>query len=207
MPPSSKPNPEVRDFVNDFLRRPPTIDLPKGGGAIRGIGEKFGANPVTGTASMTVPIRTSPGRSGFGPDLTLSYDSGNGNGPFGFGWLLPLPEVSCKTEKGLPRYEYAVRDSDTFVLGGSEDLVPALVASPSGWVDETSRSSAGRMGPCRRSNVGELAPDRGVAGHGLGRCALSSRGERLAASGQGPGGLPDTMMVADVSLTRFALNL
>ena len=27
----------------------PTVSLPKGGGAIRGIGEKFGANPVTGT--------------------------------------------------------------------------------------------------------------------------------------------------------------
>ena len=39
----------------------PAITLPKGGGAIRGIGEKFGANPVTGTGSMTVPIATSPG--------------------------------------------------------------------------------------------------------------------------------------------------
>lgn len=36
----------------------PTISLPKGGGAIRGIGEKFAANPVTGTGSMTVPIAT-----------------------------------------------------------------------------------------------------------------------------------------------------
>ena len=27
----------------------PTIALPKGGGTIRGIGEKFAANPVTGT--------------------------------------------------------------------------------------------------------------------------------------------------------------
>ena len=55
---------------------PPAISLPKGGGAIRGIGEKFAANPVTGTGSMTVPIATSPGRSGFGPQLSLSYDSG-----------------------------------------------------------------------------------------------------------------------------------
>lgn len=47
----------------------PTLSLPKGGGAIRGIGEKFGTNPVTGTGSMTVPIATSPGRSGFGPQL------------------------------------------------------------------------------------------------------------------------------------------
>ena len=33
----------------------PAISLPKGGGAIRGIGEKFAANPVTGTGSMSVP--------------------------------------------------------------------------------------------------------------------------------------------------------
>ncbi|HEU5226210.1 MAG TPA: SpvB/TcaC N-terminal domain-containing protein [Ktedonobacteraceae bacterium] len=51
----------------------PSISLPKGGGAIRGIGEKFAANPVTGTGSMTIPIATSPGRSGFGPQLALSY--------------------------------------------------------------------------------------------------------------------------------------
>ncbi len=33
----------------------PTISLPQGGGAIRGIGETFGATPVTGTSSMLVP--------------------------------------------------------------------------------------------------------------------------------------------------------
>ena len=64
----------------------PGITLPKGGGAIRGMGEKFAANPVTGSGSMTIPIATSPGRSGFGPQLSLSYDSAAGNGPFGFGW-------------------------------------------------------------------------------------------------------------------------
>ena len=49
----------------------PTINLPKGGGAIRGIGEKFSVNPVTGTGALTVPIFTSPGRSGFFPKLSL----------------------------------------------------------------------------------------------------------------------------------------
>src|SRR5262249_38615718 len=73
-----------------FAISAPSIFLPKGGGAIRGIGEKFAANPVTGTGSMTVPIATSPGRSGFGPQLSLTYDSGSGNGPFGFGWSLSL---------------------------------------------------------------------------------------------------------------------
>ena len=87
----------------------PTISLPKGGGAIRGIGEKFAANPVTGTGSMTVPIATSPGRSGFGPQLSLSYDSGAGNGPFGLGWNLALPAITRKTDKGLPRYQDACR--------------------------------------------------------------------------------------------------
>ena len=61
------------------------------------------APTVTGTGSMTVPIATSPGRSGFGPQLSLSYDSGAGNGPFGFGWSLSLPAITRKTDKGLPR--------------------------------------------------------------------------------------------------------
>lgn len=105
---------------------PPEVSLPKGGGAIRGIGEKFSANPVTGTGSMTVPIATTPGRTGFGPQLSLSYDSGSGNGPFGFGWHLSIPSITRKTEKGLPRY-FDAEESDVFILSGAEDLVPKLV--------------------------------------------------------------------------------
>jgi hypothetical protein len=103
----------------------PQITLPKGGGAIRGIGEKFSVNPVTGTASFTVPVATSPGRSGFGPQLALSYDSGSGNGPFGFGWSLSIPAITRKTDKGLPQYDDAA-ESDVFVLSGAEDLVPVV---------------------------------------------------------------------------------
>jgi virulence plasmid B protein len=116
----------------NFQRTPPAISLPKGGGAIRGIGEKFAANPVTGTGSMTVPIATSPGRSGFGPQLALSYDSGAGNGPFGFGWSLSLPSITRKTEKGLPQYRDA-EESDVFILSGAEDLVPALEQANGQW--------------------------------------------------------------------------
>ncbi|MCK5014073.1 MAG: VCBS repeat-containing protein [Candidatus Omnitrophica bacterium] len=103
----------------------PSISLPKGGGAIRGIGEKFAANPVTGTGSLSVPIATTPGRSGFGPQLSLSYDSGAGNGPFGFGWSLSLPSITRKTDKGLPKYQDA-DESDVFILSGAEDLVPVI---------------------------------------------------------------------------------
>ena len=106
----------------------PSISLPKGGGAIRDIGEKFAANPVTGTATMTVPIATSPGRSGFTPQLSLSYDSGAGNGPFGFGWSMSVPSITRKTDKGLPRYCDG-DESDVFILSGAEDLVPILDAT------------------------------------------------------------------------------
>jgi RHS repeat-associated protein len=110
----------------------PTISLPKGGGAVRGIGEKFAANLVTGTGSLSVPIAASPGRSGFSPQLSLSYDSGSGNGLFGLGWSLALPSITRKTDKGLPRYRDD-EESDDFILSGSEDLVPVLAYSGGQW--------------------------------------------------------------------------
>ena len=117
---------------DSFSITPPAITMPKGGGAIRGIGEKFTTNPVTGTGSMSMPIATSPGRSGFGPQLALSYDSGAGNGPFGLGWNLALPAITRKTDKGLPRYRDA-EHSDVFLLSGAEDLVPVLEERGSEW--------------------------------------------------------------------------
>lgn len=110
----------------------PQISLPKGGGAIRGIGEKFAANPVSGTGVSTVPIYVSPGRSAFTPELELSYNSGSGNSPFGFGWSVSVPQITRKTDKGLPQYEDA-RESDVFILPGTEDLMPALVQSGGKW--------------------------------------------------------------------------
>ena len=116
----------------------PTISLPKGGGAIRGIGEKFAANPVTGTGSVTVPIAFTSGRSGFSPQLSLSYDSGSGNGPFGLGWNLSLPAITRKTDKGLPKYD-ATEESDVFVLSGAEDLVPVLIREGDDWRPDVSQ--------------------------------------------------------------------
>jgi RHS repeat-associated protein len=110
----------------------PSLNLPKGGGAIRGIGEKFAANPVTGTGSMSVPVCLSPGRSGFGPRLSLSYDSGSGNSPFGYGWSLSVPTITRKTDKGLPQY-FDAGESDIFILSGAEDLMPGLVQTGGEW--------------------------------------------------------------------------
>ncbi|MFS8979369.1 SpvB/TcaC N-terminal domain-containing protein [Cupriavidus necator] len=74
----------------------PSIPLPQGGDALRGIGEKFAANRVASIGSMSVPVAINRGRSGFGAQLSLSYDSGAGNDPFGFGWNLSLPSITAR---------------------------------------------------------------------------------------------------------------
>jgi hypothetical protein len=101
------------------------ISLPQPGGALSGIGEKFAANHVTGISSMSVPLVTNSDRSGFGPRLPLSYDSGAGNGLGGFGCGLSWPSIRRKTDKGLPH--------DVFILSGAENLVPVLVKTAHGW--------------------------------------------------------------------------
>ncbi|MFN0168685.1 MAG: SpvB/TcaC N-terminal domain-containing protein [Bryobacteraceae bacterium] len=105
----------------------PQITLPKGGGAIRGVDEKFAINPATGSGSMRIPLALSAGRSGFGPHLSLKYDSGAGNGIFGMGWTMPTPSIVRRTDKGLPQYRDS-EESDIFVLSDAEDLVPVLAA-------------------------------------------------------------------------------
>lgn len=100
----------------------PSISLPKGGGAIKGIDEKFSVNAVNGTASFSIPLPFSPAR-GASPSLSLSYNSGAGNGIFGLGWNLSLSSIKRKTDKGLPKYFDNI-DSDIFLFSEAEDLVP-----------------------------------------------------------------------------------
>ncbi len=108
-----------------YKSQAPSIAMPKGGGALKGIDEKFNVNAVNGTASLEVPLPLTQGRSGFTPSLALSYNSGGGNGEFGLGWALSLPAIQRKTDKKLPRYEDA-DESDIFLFAGAEDLVPLL---------------------------------------------------------------------------------
>lgn len=109
----------------------PALTLPRGGGAVRGIGEKLSVAAATGTASLNVPLPASPGRSSFAPQVSLTYDSHDGNGPWGLGFALLVPTITRKTDKGLPRY-YDGEESDEFILSGSEDLVPNRVPGPGG---------------------------------------------------------------------------
>ena len=97
------------------------ISLPKGGGAVSGMGESFSPDLFTGTGNFSVPIAVPPGRNGLQPSLTLGYSTGSGNGPFGLGWNMSLPGVARKTNLGIPRYD---DHKDVFVLSGAEDLIP-----------------------------------------------------------------------------------
>src|SRR5215510_11385992 len=97
------------------------IAVPKAGGALHGIGEKFAPDLHTGTGNASAPIALPPGRNGFQPDLHLTYSTGNGNGPFGLGWGISVPGVSRHTSHGIPLY---IDSEDVFVLSGAEDLVP-----------------------------------------------------------------------------------
>ena len=102
------------------------ISLPKGGGALKGIEEKFQPDLHTGTGNYNIPIDIPEGRNGFQPQLTLDYSTGNGNGHFGLGWQLSIPNITRKTSKGIPRYRDNsgnVEEKDTFVMSSAEDLV------------------------------------------------------------------------------------
>jgi hypothetical protein len=134
-----------RSPAEKFTVTAPSITLPKGGGAISGIGEKFAANPVTGTGSMTVPVFTSPGRGGFRLQHCLSYDTGAGNGPFGFGWTLSAPWIMRRTDRRLPKYQ-DWDESDIFILSGADDLVPVLVKGDDGRQRQPFDSPASRPG-------------------------------------------------------------
>jgi hypothetical protein len=60
------------DTTTDTAAAGSVISLPKGGGAVSGLGEKFVPDLFTGSGSCSVPIAVPDGRRGLRPDLTLS---------------------------------------------------------------------------------------------------------------------------------------
>jgi RHS repeat-associated protein len=131
---TSNPQPKPPDGPNSnglLQSSVANVSLPSGGGTVKGMGEKFGVNAVTGSGSASIPINISQSRGGVVPELSLSYDSGSGNGEFGLGWSLSgIPSITRKTAKGVPTYEDE-NDSDVFILSGIEDLVPVFKTDPS----------------------------------------------------------------------------
>ena len=99
---------------------PQVISLPSGPGSLEGLGETFEPDLSTGTSSYPVKFTAAPGRVGFQPELSLNYNGGNANGPWGMGWKLSVPSIQRRTEDGLPTYDDA---RDTFIYSSGEKLV------------------------------------------------------------------------------------
>ncbi|KAA8646767.1 hypothetical protein EYZ11_010776 [Aspergillus tanneri] len=102
------------------------IQLMADGDGHRSARERFNVNAQTGGASLSIPIETSPGRSGFGPYLNLVYNSGSAatNGIFGLGWQLDgVESISRQTSRSIPFYE---DNKDCFVHSRVGELVPVL---------------------------------------------------------------------------------
>ncbi|KAF4454660.1 SpvB-domain-containing protein [Fusarium austroafricanum] len=88
------------------------------------IRERFQVDSATGGTSFSIPIPITKGRGGFGPDLSLVYQSAaaSTNGPFGSGWQLGgLQTISRLASRGVPVYDDEV---DVFVHSGLGELVP-----------------------------------------------------------------------------------
>ncbi|NHR07246.1 toxin [Chromobacterium haemolyticum] len=97
-----------------------SLALPKGGGAIVGLGDNLSPIGPSGMAELTLPLPVSAGR-GYAPALMLSYNSGAGNGSFGLGWQLGLMTIQRRTNQGVPRYDGGPEDE--FVGPDGEILV------------------------------------------------------------------------------------
>jgi hypothetical protein len=93
---------------------------------------------------MTVPVSASLGRSGFGPEFSLAYNSGSGNGVFGFGWSMSLPSVTRKTDKGLQAADqhYKPQPADGNLVAGVMTS-PGAAAGTSTIVTSTGQQDAG----------------------------------------------------------------
>jgi RHS repeat-associated protein len=99
---------------------PGVVSLPSGGGGVSPLGDRFQPDLLRGTGNYAVPLHLPKGPNELQPTLTLTYSTGQGNGPFGYGWSLNTSRIERRTDRGVPTYT----DADTFVIGGAEVLVP-----------------------------------------------------------------------------------
>ncbi len=108
-----------------------TLSLPKGGGAVKGLGESFKPDSFSGTGNYSIPIPITPAR-GFEPNLTLNYNSGYGNGVYGIGFSLNLSSISVRTDKGTPKYN----GTEIYLLQDVGELVKKLTESNNEFVED-----------------------------------------------------------------------
>ena len=152
---AAPPKPPAVRIPAFAAKKPPTLEVPKGGGAIRGLGETYRTNPATGTAHVEIPLPVTPLGRGPLPALALQYDSGGGQGIFGIGWSLSLPAIRRKTDRGVPRYREQPGERDAFAHDGEGELVEKLDLSGTGpWGPDTATDGTAQIQRYRARSEG-----------------------------------------------------
>jgi hypothetical protein len=129
-PPPRQPDVKERDGDKGIRIAAPTVETPKGGGAIAGLGQRLEHNPFDGTASFDILIPT-PSPRGVAPSLSLRYSSASGNGPFGMGFDIAVAKFTRRSASfGIPRYDA----TDWFTHSEQGTLVDKL--TPQGRIEE-----------------------------------------------------------------------
>lgn len=91
------------------------ISLPSGPASVEGLGRNFVPSLASGTAGYGIDIALPPAVRGFGPSLSLDYDSAGGASELGTGWQLGgVPSLRRRVDDGLPHFDA----SDAWELTG-----------------------------------------------------------------------------------------
>jgi hypothetical protein len=94
---------------------PTHISLPSGPASVEGLGRNFVPSLASGTAGYGIDVALPPAVHGFGPSLSLDYDSGGGVSEVGMGWQIgSVPSLRRRVDDGLPRFD----ESDAWELTG-----------------------------------------------------------------------------------------
>lgn len=112
------------------------LSLPKGGGAVSGLGETFQPDFHTGTGSYSIPLDIPNGPGDIAPKLALHYQTTGGQGPFGYGFGLSQLAVKRSIDKRIPTFT----DADPLIVAGGGQLARAgdgsyrLNPDTNGWI-------------------------------------------------------------------------
>ena len=130
-----------------WLVSAPALSLPNGGGALRGIGEKFSTTAQTGTANFEIPI---PGERRFWPEFKSDLRQWGRQRAVRHRFAAFVAANRAQNRQRLAALRRPQRFG-VFVLHGEDDLVPALMAD--GRPDELEHRILRTAGGCLAAHV------------------------------------------------------
>lgn len=83
----------------------PQITFSESGRILNETEEKIEVNTSNRSAGLIIPLPITLERNIFSPSLSLSYNSGGGNSPYGLVWSIGYPMIQRITVKKLPIYK------------------------------------------------------------------------------------------------------